>query len=239
MHLFIKFSKKKHLKSLQNGVIHMKNFKAYIDWEKEHGQKGIGDVYEATNIMNNVNMELIDPETKIPLMKINSERVRMTLDQLIYKPVFCLTGIGDSSLEVVNEGKDYYEVKLRYTEKEKAKILGEFGDHALLISPYEFINQMRKKFDKEKYTCKGNIVKYDDFNVNNKQRLDDFFSLSPELYFWKDKELQYQKEYRFVILNKDIQSPLNIDIGSMNGFTTLMTTEELFNRDFTLRYSKR
>jgi hypothetical protein len=234
-YLFVKFSKKKYLEMLQSGILHMKNFKAYIDWEKQNKKKGIGDVLEATNVMNNMNFKMLQPETDEVLIEGIAARFTLTFDDLIYKPVFCLTGINASSLKLVDESEDYIEVSLNYSEEEKKTIIEEFGDYALVISPNQFMDTVTKKLDELGYLYKAKFVKYDDYRVNNKERLEDFLQFMSDLYFWKDEKFKYQREYRLVILNKEIEEPLNIDIGDISSFTVLVPTEKLFS-GYTIRF---
>jgi hypothetical protein len=236
-YLFVKFSKKKYLEMLQSGTLHMKNFKAYIDWEKKHGKKGIGDVLEATHVMSNTNIQILHPETEEVLIEGIAARLTLTFDDLVYKPVFCLTGINASALKLVDESEDYIEVSLNYSEEEKKTIIEEFGDYALVISPKQFMDTVTKKLDELGYSYKAKFVKYDDYTVNNKERFEDFLQFKSDLYFWKDEKFKYQREYRLVILNKDIEEPLNIDIGDISSFTVLIPTEKLFS-DYTMRFPK-
>ncbi|WP_153123261.1 hypothetical protein [Peribacillus tepidiphilus] len=235
--LFLKFSAKEYLELLQSGKLHMKNFKTYIDWEKREGKKGIGDIYEATQVMNDLDVKLVDPETNEVVLEGTASRITVTFDQLIYKPVFCMTGINASAMKVINETEEYVEVILNFSEEEKKIIEQVFGDHVLVISPKQFMDIINEKFKELGYSFKAKFVRYDDFSINNKERIEIYHNLDPDLYFWKDCSIKYQREYRIVILNKDIEEPLNLDIGDISSFTTILPTYKLFN-GFTIRFPK-
>jgi hypothetical protein len=52
------------------------------------------------------------------------------------------------------------------------------------------------------------------------------------VYFKKDHSLSYQKEFRAVILNKDIEEPLTINIGDMTSFSGILPSAHLLRGGF-------
>ncbi|OPW99911.1 hypothetical protein B1A75_18285 [Geobacillus sp. LEMMY01] len=75
----------------------------------------------------NINIKMLHPETEEVLIEGISARLTLTFDELIYKPVFCLTGINASALKQ------------------------EFGNYALVISPKQFIDTVTKKLNELGY----------------------------------------------------------------------------------------
>lgn len=50
--------------------------------------------------------------------------------------------------------------------------------------------------------------------------------------------LEYQNEFRIVILNKDIEEPLVIEIGDLSDIRFITTSKQLFLNEFILTVKK-
>lgn len=227
--LFIKFGQKEHLEDLQKGNLYMNNYKYFIDLEKQSNNKGRGDEYESFFVLNDVNVTVIGNENNQRVFKGTAKSVKMTYEGDSLKPVFCLMclTIGDLQDVVINRGT--IKGNLIFSDEQKEKIEKEFGDYALLISPKHLINAIDERFTKEGIVYRGQIVQYSDFNKNYIDRIESCMADSSNKFFWKDKSLEYQKEYRIVILNKETEKPFKINIGNIKPYTKLTTTKELLN----------
>lgn len=237
---FLKFSdSKENLEKLQNGMLYMNNLKFFIDVEERTGQRGMGDILEATAVINNItDAKLINNDTgeEIPLGDIKKSTLR--LNDFINQPVFCSTAISANILEVVKEDDEQLEAKVTFTDEQKDKFSNDFGKYVLVIRAIDFIKKIQKRFKELQFSYYADKVKYDDFSVNTSERLKSFAQGEINVFFWKDVYLSYQMEHRLVVLNDDVETPLICDLGDLSEFTELMTAEEFFKEDLIITIDK-
>ena len=96
----------------------------------------------------------------------------------------------------------------------------------------DFYENIKRCFGNQKILWASNKVRYSDFAVNYKDRLESYINGGNDKYFWKDNFFKNQKEYRVVALNKDSKKPISIKIDNMEKYSFLTTTEKLFNDGF-------
>lgn len=63
-------------------------------------------------------------------------------------------------------------------------------------------------------------------------------SESIDIFYWKDKEIEYQNEFRLVILNKDIEEPFMVDIGDLVDNSFIITSNQLISNELLLSVKK-
>jgi hypothetical protein len=229
--MFLKFFKEReHAESLQKGGLRMNPVNYYVKREEEDGVKGLGDSFEASQVMNNVKFEIRDPETGKLLVSDDADRAIIRLDRHQYRPLFCMTMITSEMVEVKREDEEFYHGRVLFTEEQKERFIKDFGKYVLLISPDKFIERIKQKAKEYGWTLKGDKVIYDDFSVNNQKRMKAFINDDPSLYFWKDSSLSYQHEYRIIILNKEITEATTYDIGDLSEFSTIKAAGEILNK---------
>ncbi|GGG02146.1 hypothetical protein [Paenibacillus abyssi] len=237
--LFLKFATEKwHLESLQSGKLRMNNLKRFIDMEKNEGKKGMGDLLEVSNVINLLNFKLIDPDTDEVIFEGKSSRGVMTLNHCTPKPVFCLAMVDSKMLEVIEEDDKCYKCKVVFLDIQKRRFIEDFGNHVMVLPVSGFLERVIKAFDKHEYGYVYQPVLYDDFNVNHSNRLKSFEEENTDVFFWKDKSIEYQNEFRIVILNKDIEEPLVTEIGDLSDISFITTSEKLFMNELILSVNK-
>lgn len=228
---FVKFSEKKYLEPLQKGALYMNNLKYFIELEKKTGIKGMGDSFEGGHIMSEIKLEFRDPESDELLFEGTAKRSVLRLNSFLDIPIFCIAAIDSTMLEIVGEDEQYYHTRLHLSDQQKANFISEFGDHALMISRDQFIEQFTKAFNEQGLHYRGALVKYTDFNINNEERMKSFDEENPSFFFWKSDEIAYQKEYRIVILNKPSETATTINIGDMSDFSLLIPVQQMLSRN--------
>lgn len=239
--MLIKFSNNKNnLVSLQKGTLWMNSGKYFIEREKKDGEQGIGDKYEGSAVVSNVRLRFYKQDTDELVLEGEAGRLGYADDAIVSKPMLCLTHISHDSLKVITEYEESVDCCLDFEGLDKEKIIKDFGEYALIISPNEFLEQVKRSFSEQNIRFVADKVSYEDFSVNSQKRLEDYNKGNPSLFFYKDKSFQHQKEYRIVILNHDTDADKAFTpcIGNMEGFSYLLETRELFSGKFALNISR-
>lgn len=220
-------------------MLYMNNLKRYIDIEKETGHKGMGDILEATAVINNItDTKFINNETGKEISIGEVGKMTLTLNEFIYQPVFCTAAVSSNITEVIKENEEKIVVKALFTEEQKEKFPKDFGKYVLVIRAADFIKRIQDKFHEKKISYFGSLVKYDDFNINKSERFKSFAEGNIDVFLWKDNSLSYQIEHRMVILDEGVETPFTCELGSLSEFTNLMTAEEFFSEEMIISIDK-
>ncbi len=237
---FVKFSnEKKHLESLRDGSLYMNNLRYYVELEKKTGIKGMGDVLEASNVVNNVSLKFYHHGTDLLAFETEAKSMQIRFEETLDKPVFCLLSVKPDMLEVTKMEHNCIDAKLVFTHEQKDKILREFGNFALVIPWKPFTDKVFDALKAKGYQAVGDFVRYSDFSVNLSERMESFNKQDADMFFWKDVAFEYQREFRIVILNENIDDPLIVEFESIRDRTMLLTTEELLTGDYGIKIQSR
>lgn len=223
---FFKFTK--HTDSLLEGNLYMNNLKCYIDMEKESGVKGVGDLLEASQVLADVDFKLYDNETGNLFLSGANGNINFRVDGLEKTPVYCLFALTSENLKIVEEKKDFYITEMDFSDDEIDKMISEFGESVVMINPNLFIERVVKAFDEKGYGYRLDKVKYDDYSVNSSKRIESYRKNNNEIFFWKDKFFENQKEYRLVITSLETDEPITVNIGDISDFTDVCNAREIF-----------
>jgi len=209
--VLLKFSdNEKHLESLQKGELFLNTLKLFNNLPK-----GMGDSYEGKCIIN--------VDFKKPKLKKGTKTIlELSNTEDAEKHMLCACFITFGDLK---------NNKIVFTPEQKTEIRKSFGKHVLIIFYPSFVDNINNCFEAQNISPIAGKVKYDDYSVNNPQRIKEYIEDSPEKYLWKDKYFENQKEFRLVILNRTSQEALPLEINDMSNYTMLVTTEEMFSTE--------
>ncbi|NCU18523.1 hypothetical protein [Pallidibacillus pasinlerensis] len=237
--MFIKFAREeKYLEDLQKGNLYMNNGRYFIEREKQDGEKGIGDKYEMSAVINNVNLKFYNSETNEFLFEGEAERIAFNYNHVLTKPIFCITHISADSLKIIKEHENSVDCQFNFSSEDIEQIVKEFGEYALLINPRAFQERVENTLKDMGITYLAGKIVYEDFNINSSKRLEEYQKNHPAIFFKKDKSFEHQKEYRIVLTGIDSNEPYILKIGDISDISYLMLTKDLFSGKFALNLSK-
>lgn len=234
----LKFSERKYLDSLANGLLYMNQFKFFKEQEEREGNRGQGDKHELALILNDVRWKLTPVGSdQVVLQGTASESVLRSDDDL-KNHLYCATAITPDVLEVLSLDKKtgVTKVKLVLPDEMVAKAENEFGDHVAFINSGEFLERVNVAAKKKGVNIASNIVSYEDHSINHSARINAFNKGSLDIYFAKDNFFKYQNEYRLVAFGGDPSGPLELELGDISKYVTIIETKQLLEGDliFTL-----
>ncbi|MBU3114037.1 hypothetical protein [Clostridium lacusfryxellense] len=171
----VKFSDEKWtLESLQKGTLYLNTLEYFRKLEKETNERGMGDDNEGRLILTDLNMKVYDNKTGNLILSGKAKSSAITTQEDSEKHVLCTSYIDFRSLEIIEQGKDYFKANIFYTEEQKTEFKKHFGKYALIISFTEFVNNINDSFKAQGIDGTGGKVKYSNFSINYKKRLDPF-----------------------------------------------------------------
>lgn len=239
--LFVKFGEEQYIKKLLNGTLHFSNANCFCRMERENGQKGQGDAFEAVFQLKIKAGYFIDNST-LKKRNYSEERINVVFPNVLNTPVFCITGIKRGDCTISESGEKRI---LKIDEEIKKTIKSHFpkADSAgVFFQPIDFINSFKQlgmfvhddihyyNFNIDgilenmiKYVsqCPGKIngrtsylMKMDCKMDNNEQNT--MYITTQNMHrilFCKDNYFSKEKEYRIILPQKSILKPKDYYIG--------------------------
>lgn len=229
--LFVKFlGAEKHVNDLLNGDIFMKNFKYFICLEKEEEKKkgkGKGDKLEASHVIRSKSLKIKDKKTNEIIAKAHSAELRERHTNVEKMPLFCVTHFHSEDFIITDIRDDIITIKLELVNEEIELFKKNFGDKAVILSN-NFLDNMNSFAEKHRTRLMMKDVTYQDYNYYSSEREKKFLDGSLDVLFWKDEYFKYQREARFVLIDKYIEDRFILQMDSIISKSKLLSTEELF-----------
>lgn len=217
--VIIKILKEEYVESLLDGNLYMNNLKFFVDWEKETGIQGVGDIREAS-LLNIKKHELF--------IQINGgERKRMEIgpapgiiydEDALYHPVFCAIG---KIVELKRSGNDQFVGTLQLEKENISDFIGGADSAYKAVVIFNCIDFL-DKIKKTGISGKHGFIKYRDLRLPNivdgKWLLDDTFT--------KDNRFKRQSEFRIELFTHS-NEPYVLEIGDIRNLAFVVNCETL------------
>lgn len=223
---------------LLNGRIRMNNLKKYIDIEKNDRKKGQGDLMEASRVYRDLNLTIHDNETDEIFFTLSNSDMTFIVDGDEKKPVFCTLLLTSKHFKYYSEDDDHITYILQINNDEIEHMLENFPQQLVVIPAPVFFNRMNKTAIENNYHLVHRPVIYDDFNENNFERIKSYDEDHSNVFFWKDRYFEKQNEYRFVILNKEVDDYMHFEIGSLHDVGFKYNANDFFKGKVTFKTRK-
>ncbi len=234
---FIKFTP--FVESFLSGDLYMNNFKKYIDIESASGEKGVGDKFEAAHVFTELTMNFFTQDTNELIMSGRTKKLNFRKNINEKRPLYCMFAIIGDMLKVVNEDEKYYYTKFDLPNEQIDKMIREFGDSLIFVTPSQFIDRITRTLNEKGYAYRGGLVKYDDYNINSSARMSSYKNQGTDIYFWKDRYFENQYEYRIVLTDQEVDEAIIVNIGDISDISTIFNANEFFSDKFEIRLRKK
>ncbi|HHL2059955.1 TPA: hypothetical protein ACQ3WD_003201 [Clostridium perfringens] len=226
IHMLLKFGTKEHMEMLRAGKVFFGTRKLYNEISS-NGNDNIGDKYEGVFPSKNCSIQLIDPKTKQLIVKGMGTLVQSD-DRVDNIPFFSCTYLSDDN---INENNN-----IVFEDNFKECFMNEEGwDYVLTINPVEFLKRIRNKLNGINVLAK--TINYSDYDYLEGRRDKAMSENIKNVLLWKDIKYSFQKEFRIILENKDIDNDNKfiLDIGEISDISYLFTKEEWFNLDLSIK----
>lgn len=226
IHMLLKFGTREHMEMLRDGKVFFGTRKLYNEIAS-NGNNNIGDKYEGVFPIKNCSIQLLDPKTKQLIVKGMGTLVQSDnrVDDI---PFFSCTYLSDDN---INENNN-----IVFDDNFKKCFMNEEGwDYVLTINPVEFLKRIRNKLNGINVLAKP--INYSDYDYVEVRRDKAMSENIKNILLWKDIKYSFQKEFRIILENKDIDNDNKfiLDIGDISDISYLFTKEEWFNLDLSIK----
>lgn len=199
----------------------MNNLKYFVDLEKETGNRGIGDIREASliNIRKHELFIQVDGDERKKI-EIGPPPGIVYDEKALYHPVFCMVG---KIFYLDKTGEREYSGHISLP-KETVNEFTNTDDTSVLViyNVTEFLNKVHSAAEREGIAGKHGFINYRDLRIPNfvkgKWILDSTFT--------KDIFFEKQSEFR-IELFKHSSSPYTLRIGDITDYSCLVKPEQI------------
>ncbi len=209
---------------LLKGDLFMNNSNTFVQEGKE-GSVGRGDREEVANILIKPNIQVY--KNGEFFLDAQADKLIEQKNENLYTPIYSMFAVTGKDLIIESEDEEKVVAKINLKNLDVDKFLQEFSyTEAVLTIPSLFIEAMEKTFEEKRYNWERGLVNYVNFNSNIENEYIDS-SRNNELFFRKDSLFAHQREYRIVLLNKDIQDVQPVNIGDISDFSVKYPAKQI------------
>lgn len=231
--MLMKFGKEEYMKSFQKGEIYMNNLDYYINLEKESNDEYIGDKFEASLVLKNINFKLYEVGSDKLIAQGIGKNSETNFISKKY-PIICLFCLDSSNITDNNffPNKNLLQVSYKFHD-EQIEQLKKFGDSVVIITdPKAFIDKIKEATHDIEVIDKK--IKY--YKENQKDYIEDVINEKKMVAFWKQEKYKRQNEYRIMIC-RETDEPLRLNIGDINNITKLLPSITVLGCYVTVDYN--
>lgn len=204
----IKFQSRKHLESLQNGLVYANTLHYYRELEKQTGDATIGDSFDGLFHVNEGIVKI--PETGEEFV-LNDQLIETSASN---DYVFCMFGIPANTEQ------------FQFSDEQREH-MKSFGDSALIIlDSDEFKKRVTEAAKAKGYDVHFGKVNYIDSSIDYANVLISMQQGIWNVAFWKRIMYEYQKECRFIFSpGKAGVDHLELLIGDISDISVIVSAE--------------
>ena len=195
---YLKFcSEQAHVDDILGGKLYANTVQFFREKELKSGIRGQGDKNELTLCLKTDSIQAYDSETRELAFTISNATMRIHYNDDSDIPLVCFVGIPFRDMTIINVDEKEVEFALPFSEQEYADMEKEFGKYCVIIAARELETRIRQRcqqsdidfiFDQVRYVVPNSLEKIKAFQEGVQER-----------FLFKDKDLSYQREYRWAL----------------------------------------
>ena len=196
---YLKFtSRLEYAKDILNGIFYANSPAFFREKELETKERGQGDKNELKYVMPLFDLKFFDQATNEYqfALKQASGAIERKADADI--PIICFVGIPLRKMKIVEQDDSHIALDFPFSDEEYAIINEKFGEYCVLLSASSLLTRLKELNALVPIEFKP--VKY--VESNSLEKATAHFNGTTDRFFYKDKDLDYQMEYRLVIFDK-------------------------------------
>lgn len=215
-----------------NGDLYANTPIYFREQEKITGERGQGDSFELISCIETQRITMCDSETGRVIMTAPSGSLKVHFEDDNNIPIVCFTGITLEKMNLVEVDENHADFLFPFSEEEYALMEKKFGKYCVVISGRELEKKLHTYCEKENCDYIFDAVNY--CHQNRIDRIQAFNDGSKKRFLYKNKDLEYQREYRFVLASQMPEDHF-IRIGKLDE-ATILESNTLSNIKFTINY---
>lgn len=193
---YLKFcSCKKYAEDICNGNLYANTPIFFRQQEIKSKKRGQGDSFELISYIEAQKICILNEDGSI-IFSAPGGNLKIQFKEDDLSPIVCFVGIELSEMNFIDITETYATFKFPFSKEEYLMMNEEFGEYCVIIGARELEKNIRTHcikhntdyiFDKIEYTTQQRIDRIQAFNMGSKTR-----------FLYKNEDLSYQREYRFV-----------------------------------------
>ena len=231
--VYLKFTTcQKYANDIVNGKLYANTAKYFREQELKTGQRGQGDQFELENNIDINEFTMTDFETGqvISEGKGGTLTIRYTDDDKL--PLVSFVGVPLEEMDLFYADKEHAKFLFPFSDEEFDKMASKFGKYCVIIDGRE-LEEKINKYANENH-CEYIFDKVNYCLQNTLDRIMSFQSGRKERFLYKNKDLEYQREYRLALAHT-LPDDHYINIGKLDK-ASIVESENLKTIGYTIYY---
>lgn len=230
--LLLKFTdKEEHAKDVLNGNLYMNTAQYYRDLEKLYKIKGLGDKNEVKQIFRFEELNLSTHDHELTgnkeILKFKEVKGDFYFEEDSTIPMYCMMGLTIDDFEIYEIDNNIAKLRINLKNINIDRMVKDFGQYVSIINYKGFKKRIIDRCKEDNFYCEYGAINY--CEENNLEKINSFIEGSPKRFLYKDLFFEYQKEFRWIILGKDINESNFYNIGNLEGIVTNIMTIDINN----------
>lgn len=222
---FLKFTSKiTYAQDILKGKFYANTAEYFRNLEIKSGERGQGDKNELLQVMQTINVNFFDYDSKSLLFGIPTATTYLKYNDDENIPLVCFVGIPIRQMKIISQNKNEVIFKFPFTKNEYKKIEEKFGTYCVLIEGEMLLEKIQRHSTNNGIAYVFKNINYCSSNFCNK--ITSYITPSIDRFFYKDKDLSYQREYR-LIFNTTVSEDHYIDLGPFGDKAKIIKSTEL------------
>lgn len=192
--------------------------------ELENGEHGQGDKNELCLSLPFSDLQVIDPETGACVLSAPYAEGTLSFPSDDLHPIVCFTGMPLREMKTASATHEAVELALPFSEAEYAEIERLFGKYCAIVDAKALTARLQQYC--RVYSCEYVLKRVTYCESNHKEKADAYLNGSTDRFFFKDKALSYQREYR-LLLSQELPSDHFIRLDPLRDKAVIVKIEQL------------
>lgn len=223
---------KKFAKDVCDGNLYANTPAYFRELEKKSGVRGQGDQFELISLIETQGITMYDANTGEVILTgpKGTMRIQFKDDDVI--PMVSFVGIPLADMKLIYADDTRADFVFPFTDKEYVSMEENFGPFCVMIGGRELDQHIDAYCNSE--DCDFLFDRIDYCDQNRIDRMQAFNKSAKERFLYKNKDLEYQREYRLVF-SHEIPEDHFIRIGALSN-TTILESRQLKDLCFSIGY---
>lgn len=207
----------------------------FREQEIKSGVRGQGDQFELISLIETQGITICDAQTGEVILTAPKGTMRIQFKDDDVIPMVSFVGIPLADMKLIYADEKHADFVFPFSDEEYASMKEIFGSYCVMINGRELEAHIKRYcdasgcefiFDRIEYCDQNRIDRMQAFNKSTKER-----------FLYKNKDLEYQREYRLAF-GHEIPEDHFIRIGAL-GNTKILESKKLKDMCFSIQYTSR
>ena len=223
----------KFAKDVCAGNLYANTPQYFREQEIKSGVRGQGDQFELISLIETQGITMCDAQTGEVILTAPKGTMRIQFKDDDVIPMVSFVGIPLADMKLIYADETHADFLFPFSDEEYASMKETFGSYCVMINGREL--EAHIKIYCDALGCEFIFDRIEYCDQNRIDRMQAFNKSAKERFLYKNKDLEYQREYRLAF-GHEIPEDHFIRIGTLEN-TRILESEKLKDMCFSIQYT--